>query len=144
MLSETQSAHSCLSSPLLQSLLSSLEGFISQLFHEIGILSNDSLDGIYAEIVDKRARTEMYLLGNCIFINDQCLTPIEVSFSVATERDEIDWCECRLGEMGPKGMIRTPYGGKIRLAVGRANDIEWCYHFGYDHRAGKNGQITKP
>ncbi len=59
-------------------------------------------------------------------------------------RDAIDWCECRLGEMGPKGMIRTPYGGKIRLAVGRANDIEWCYYFGYDHRAGTNGQISKP
>lgn len=140
----TQIDQSCLSSLRLQSLLTSLEGFISQLFHEIGILSNDSLDGIYAEIVDKRGRAELHILGNCIFINDQCLTPIDVSFSVASERDEIDWCECRLGEMGPKGMLRTPYGGRIRMAVGRANEIEWCYHFGYDHRADTNGQITMP
>ncbi len=124
-------------------MLFSLEAFISQLFHEIGVLKNDSLDGIYAEVVEKRGEFEMRVIGNCIFVVDQCLTPIDVRFSVASDRDEIDWCECKLGEMGPNGMVRTPYGGKIRIVWDRLNEIEWCYHFGYGQRNDTHDLITK-
>lgn len=140
ILNDTEMDHSCLSSPLLESLLSSLEGFVSQLFHEIGLLVNDCLDGIYAEIADKCGSFEIRILGNCIFINDQCLTPIDVKFSVACDKDEIDWCECKLGAMGPNGMVRTPYGGKMRMVAGREKEIEWYYHFGYDHRSKPNAK----
>lgn len=138
ILNATEMGHFCLSSPLLQSLLSSLEGFISQLFHEIGVLVNDSVDGIYAEIAEKRGAHEIRILGNCILITDQCLTPIDVRFSVARDKDEVDWCDCKLGEMGPNGMVRTPYGGNIRLIACRGTEIEWCHHFGYDHRPKPN------
>ncbi len=120
-----------------------MEGFISQLFHELGLFPNDSLDGIFAEIADKRGASEIRILGNCIFINDQCLTPIEVQISVTCGKDEIECCECKLGEMGPNGMLRTPYGGMMRLVAGRENEIEWCHHFGYDHSATAECQITK-
>lgn len=128
---------SFVSSPHLQSCLSSLERFVSQLFHEINILTDDSLDGIYAEIAERTGEHQIRLLGNCIFISDQCLTPIEIQARISGDTDEIEWCECRLGEMGPNGMLRIPYGGNVRQVAWRYDAIEWCYHFGYGEPTGK-------
>jgi hypothetical protein len=125
---------SFLSAPNLQSCLCSLEGFVSQLFHEIDILTADSLDGIYAEIAEKTGDRQIRLLGHCIFISDQCLTPVEILARISNDADEIEWCECRLGEMGPNGMKRAPYGGTVHQVACRYNTLEWCYHFGYGER----------
>lgn len=122
---------SLLSSPHLQSCLNSLEGFVTQLFHEIKILTDDSVDGIYAEIAKKTGDGQIRLLGNCILVSDQCLTPIEILARISRDTDEIDWCQCRLGETGPNGMQRTPYDGNVRQVAWRYNEVKWCYHIGY-------------
>lgn len=125
---------SFLSSPHLQYCLCSLEGFVSQIFHEINILTDDSLDGIYAEIAEKTSDRQIRLLGHCIFISDQTLTPIEILARISCDSDEFEWCDCRLGEIGPNGMKRTPYDSTIRQVAWRYNEMQWCHHFGYGER----------
>jgi hypothetical protein len=80
---------------------------------------------------------EIEIIGLCILISDQTLTPLHIRLYISPEEDEIVWLECKLGEMGPDGMIRVPYGSSRanKLAdAERINTIKWVYCVGFGQR----------
>ena len=94
----------------------------------------ESLDGILPEVARKTNPREAEILGLCVLISDQTLTPVHVRIAVSGNADEIAWLDCKLGEKGDGsgGLQRIPYDAdrlsKELYLVGRyAPDIHWAY-----------------
>lgn len=88
------------------------------------------MDGIFPEIAVKTAHHEANIAGLCILISDQTLTPIHIRLRAAVSSDAIVSLKCCLGESGPNGMVRVPYGSNrvSKIAVANRLDvIEWTY-----------------
>lgn len=127
-------------SPQLQRILSALEFYLPAVLRQAhGDWKHESLDGVFCELARKTAETRAEIAGLCVLISDQTLTPYHVKWRVASERDEIEWLECMLGEVRNGGMVRIPYvspdskshpAGKLSVA-GRLDTIEWKYHVGF-------------
>jgi hypothetical protein len=122
-------------------VLCGLEYFLPEVLGEIHPeWHRESLDGIIPLVARKTRAGEAEIFGLCIIISDQTLTPLHVYLQVAASADEISWLECRLGERGEQGMVRTPY--KYRNAItkrfflmeGKAEQIEWVYKVTFGHR----------
>jgi hypothetical protein len=117
-------------------LLSALEYYLPQTLSEIHQeWDHESLDGIYPNVVRKTAERRIEIVGWCILISDQTMTPLELELEVSPAADEVIWLDCRLGRLGPNGMIRIPYGRRPDIR----NDYQWksknwAYHVGFDHR----------
>jgi hypothetical protein len=98
---------------------------------------HESLDGVFSELARKSADWQAEIAGLCILITDQTLTPYHVCLRVASETDEIEWLECKLGETRDDKMVRIPYdsnrGGRRSVAV-RLHTINWKYHVGFGVR----------
>src|SRR5207248_3329014 len=93
-----------------QEALVSLYWFLPEILAEIyREWQHESLDGIYPLVAKKTSGREAEIFGLCIIISDQTLTPLHVRLQIAASEDEVSWLECRLGERGPSGMVRTPY-----------------------------------
>ena len=101
--------------------------------------NQESLDGILPILARKTRDGETEILGLCIIISDQTLTPIHVRLQVAASNDEISWLECRLGQRGKDGMVRTPYDSLSAVARrlcaldGRPDLIDWVYKVTFGH-----------
>jgi hypothetical protein len=99
-----------------------------------------SLDGIYPVLARKTGEGEMELFGQCILISDQTLTPLHLRLQVGPTEDEVSWLECRLGERGERGMVRTPYESQDRAfkrlyaLEGKADAIDWVYKVTFGRR----------
>jgi hypothetical protein len=71
-------------------------------------------------------------MASCILLSDQTVTPLHLFLQVSTG-DHISWIQCRLGEFGEDGMIRTPYRSatsvtkRLFALEGRADLIDWAY-----------------
>jgi hypothetical protein len=122
--------------PHLKSVCSALEHYLPAVLREVHAeWRHESLDGVFCELACKTGRREIELAGLCILISDQTLTPYHVRLRVA-EADEIEWLDCRLGEIRNGKMVRIPYGygpasrGKLWAAY-RLDRIEWRYHVGF-------------
>jgi hypothetical protein len=122
-------------------LLSSLEFFLPSVLGEVhGEWKDEGMDGILSAAARKTRPNEAEIIGLCVLISDQTLTPIHVRLQVCASGDEIEWLECNVGERGEGkcGMLRIPYDsmtGKHLVAVAeRANAIEWAYRVGYGQR----------
>jgi hypothetical protein len=114
--------------------LSDLEWFLPEVLAEVYPKWNcESLDGIYPFLARKTGAEEAEIFGQCIFISDQTLTPLHLRLQISPDKDEVSWLECRLGEKGQHGIVRTPYHSlnanfkRLYLLEGRADEIDWVY-----------------
>ena len=125
-----------------EEVLSGLEFFLphqvlSEVYPEWG---GESLDGILPLVARKTGDGEAEILGLCILISDQTLTPLHVRLQVAVYTDEVSWLECKLGERGKHGMVRTPYESSSAVAKrlyaldGKADQIDWVYKVTFGKR----------
>ena len=122
-------------------LLTGLEFFLPAVLGEVhGEWKDESLDGIFPTVARKTGPDEAEIIGLCILISDQTLTPIHVRLRVSASGEEIEWLECNVGERGEgkAGMVRTPYesmSGKQFVAVAeRPSEIDWAYKVGFGQR----------
>ena len=118
----------------LQQALSALDIFVPQVLGEVyPKWRGESLDGIIPVVVRKTADREIEIFGLCFLISDGSLTPIHLRLHIALTLDEVAWLECRLGQKGPKGMIRRPAEDldaalkRLYLLDGNADLIDWVY-----------------
>ncbi len=94
----------------------------------------EGFDGILPAVARKVGPQEIEVIGVCILISDQSVTPIYVRLGLSSEADEIAWLECKVGEPGDRdgGLHRDSYESR-RIAsdlasVGdRASQINWVY-----------------
>ena len=123
-------------------VLSGLEFFLphqvlSEIYPE---WNHESLDGILPLVARKTGDGEAEIFGLCIIISDQTLTPLHIRLRVAASTDEVSWLECRLGERGKHGMVRTPYESasavskRLYALDGKAELIDWVYKVTFGHR----------
>jgi hypothetical protein len=122
-------------------VLSALEYFIPVFLGELHReWTFEGLDGVLPVVSRKTGEGEAEIFGLCIIIGDQTLTPLHVRLQVAASDDEISWIECRLGEQGQHGMVRTPYGflnammKRLYTLEGRADLVDWVYKVTFGHR----------
>jgi hypothetical protein len=125
----------------LQEVLVGLEFFIPEVLAELyPEWRHEGLDGVIPLVARKSAEREIEILGLCIIISDQTLTPIHLRLQVSTCTDEVSWLECQLGERGKHGMARMPYESLDRARntlyalVGRHGSIEWVYKVTFGQR----------
>jgi len=122
-------------------VLDGLEFFVPAILREIyPEWIRESLDGFFPFLARKTGEGEAEIFGLCIIISDQTLTPIHLRLQTSLSGDEVSWLECRLGEKGEHGMVRTPWpaGNATSLIVqaleGRAEAIEWAYKATFGQR----------
>jgi hypothetical protein len=125
----------------LREVLVGLEWFLPSVLGEVHKeWADESLDGIYPLFVRKVAEGEVELFGQCILISDQTLVPLHLCLQIDSTKDRVSWLECRLGERGERGMIRTPYESlmkalkRLYALEGRMNEIDWMYKVGFGER----------
>jgi hypothetical protein len=91
------------------------------------------LDGIYPVLARKTGDEEAEIFGQCNFLSDQTLTPFHLHLQISPGKDEISWLECRLGQKGKHGIVRTAYHRldanfkRLYLMAGREGRIDWTY-----------------
>jgi hypothetical protein len=120
-------------------LLSGLEVFLPAILREVHQEWHDeSLDGFHVAVAQKTGPCEAELIGLCILISDQTLTPIHVRLRGAATKDEIEWLECKVGEtgLGKAGMVRMPYDSPKQAKMlftlaDRLGSIHWAYCVGF-------------
>jgi hypothetical protein len=125
----------------LRRVESSLEFFLPEVLAKIySDWERESLDGFYFTVARKTDEFAAEFFGLCIIITDQTLTPIHLCLEIAENHDEVTRLECRLGELGENGMVRTPYrlkpiADKRVIALdGWVDRIDWVYKAGFDRR----------
>src|SRR4029079_15732548 len=83
-------------SECLRAALCSLESYLVALLREIHVeWEHESLDGILPLTSRKTGEHEVEIVGHCILITDQSLTPIHVRLQHSSTDDEISWLEGR-------------------------------------------------
>lgn len=92
---------------------------------------HESLDGVFHELAVKTGSRTARIAGHCILISDQTLTPYHVQLRYAFDADEIEWFDCRLGEIRGDDMVRIPYNRSVRSVSDRLNTIQWKFHVGF-------------
>src|SRR5690606_4290777 len=91
---------------------------------------------VFHELAIKTGPRHVEIAGICILITDQTLTPYHVQLRLAARADEIEWLDCRLGEVRDGVMVRIPYDFYfnrvgIRAIADRLNAIQWQFHVGF-------------
>ncbi len=82
----------------LNEVLVGLEVFLSIIFQDrYNEWKYEGLDGIYLSKALRTGLNEAELIGICILISDQTLTPIHIRLRLAISSDEIEWLDCKLG-----------------------------------------------
>ncbi len=125
-------------------VLSALEYFIPAVLGEIHPewLRDEGLDGVIPVLARKTAEHDAELFGLCILIADQTLAPFHLRMQISDDCDEVNWLECRLGERGSNGMIRTPYDSPDNFSkklyslalLDKADAIDWVYKVTFGER----------
>lgn len=121
-------------------VLGGLERFVPRVLLEIyPEWKGDSLDGIFPLVASKTGEGEVEIFGLCILISDQTLVPLHLLLQIAPTVDEVSWLECRLGEAGAHGMVRTPYRlssmDKLLCRLeARAGTFDWVYKVTFGDR----------
>ena len=115
-------------------VLSGMEFFLPAVFREIHPeWRHEGFDGILPIVARKVADGEIEIMGHCILISDQTVVPINLCLQISPCVDEVSWLECRLGEVGERGMIRTPYNHKHFPGLPTAT-IDWAYNVTFGAR----------
>jgi hypothetical protein len=138
ILADLPNGASILESEQIQDVLDGLEYFLPEVLQEIyREWKHESLDGFLPVVARKTREGEAEFFGLCIIISDQTLTPFHLWLQGALSTDAVSWLECRLGERGENGMVRTPYKNKERklnALEGKAGLIEWVYKVTFGQR----------
>jgi len=118
----------------LQDLFGGLEFFLPQVLRTTyPEWEHESLDGFFPLIARKTGDAEAEIFGLCILISDQTLTPIHLQVQASNTTEEVSWLECKLGEQGEHGIVRTPWPSGnaterlVHALEGRADTIAWVY-----------------
>jgi hypothetical protein len=90
---------------------------------------HDEFDGFEFIVARKTGDRQAEMIGLCLLISDQTLTPIHLHIQIASKEDEVSWLDCKLGEKGKHGMVRTPYR-LLDAALKRM--YEYCFLAGRD------------
>lgn len=120
-------------------VLVGLEFYIPRVLREVHPEWRDeSLDGIFPAVAQKTADREIELIGFCILISDQTLTPFRLNMQLEESVDDVAWLECWLGENTDTGMMRIPYSGNwskmLVILQDRVDVVDWTYHVGFGDR----------
>lgn len=119
-------------------MLTALEFFIPEVLAELyPEWKDESLDGFYPLVIRKTGRNGMEMFGLCILISDQTVTPIDLKLRIDSDRDEVAWLECRLGEAAEHGIGRWPLKSKTKRLFaleGRKDQIQWVYRVTYGEK----------
>ena len=94
-------------------MLSALEYYTTELLQYCeGWPSHESLDGVLPSRITKVDENEMEVLGVCILISDQTVTPMHATFRLTPRSEDIAMATCRVGEpdRASGGLLRLPYG----------------------------------
>ena len=120
---------------------SCLEYFIPDVLSEVHAeWEYESLDGVLPVVARKTAELEAEILGHCILISDQTVTPFHLRLQLSPASREVSWLECRFGKRGKHGMERMPYDSRFKDAAAlysmreTRHLIDWVYHVGYGSR----------
>jgi hypothetical protein len=124
----------------LRDALGGLEWFLPEVLKEIHPQwKNESLDGIFPGRAVKVGDDEIDVIGACILITDQTLTPLRVRLQLDPAHGVVSWLECWLGESRGGKMRRVPYSSRTTWVnplgvVERFDSIKWFYHAAYGER----------
>ena len=126
-------------SDAFRDVLVSLELYIPRVLREVHReWRHESLDGIFTASAWKTGDREIDLIGYCILISDQTVTPLRVKMQLDATDDEVAWLECWLGENTDSGMMRIPYSGnwskKLVTLQDRVDVDDWTYHVCFGDR----------
>lgn len=120
--------------------LGGLDFFIPQILREQHAeWKHESLDGVVPLYVRKTGELEVEIVGNCILISDQTVTPIYLRLQLDDVGERVAWLECRLGENENGTMKRVKYTsawpiGSVLAIRDDPDAIEWSYHVSYGER----------
>lgn len=141
ILADQRSGENIPDSEQFQRVLIGLEWFLPDVLAEVyPEWETESLDGIYPVLARKSGDGEAEIFGRCLFISDQTLTPLHVRLQISSQKDEISWFECRLGEKSEHGVVKTPYhrfdasSKRLHSMGGRADKIDWVYKVTFGER----------
>src|SRR4051794_6751535 len=140
VLADLPSGTSIPDSEQFREVLTGLQYFIPVVLGEIHREWNlEGLDDVLPVMARKTGEGEAEIFGLCCIVSDQTLTPLHLHLQVAASDDEVSWLECRLGERGQHGIVRTPYRSlkvmKKRLHALEGRDlIDWVYKVTFGHR----------
>ena len=113
---------------------------ISEVYEDDKDWKRECLDGLYPELMTKRGKREIEIFGLCILMTDQTLVLVHLRLQIAPQKDEVNWFECRLGERGRSGLVRTPYRSlskavkRIYSVGGNPDAIDWFYAVTFGER----------
>lgn len=128
-------------SEYLRAVVSRLTSLVTTMLREVHAQwKHESLDDILPLVTRKTGVSEIQIIGHCILISDQTLAPIHLIAQVSPNDDEITYMECRLGERGPGGMIRTPYTAsfpssrKLLALESQPDRFNWMYKLAFGEK----------
>lgn len=129
-----------LSVPPSSDLCSSLELFVPQLLRcRYTEWLEESLDGIFVAHAQKTATHAVRLLGTCILISDQTVTPFLIDLELSPSATSVKSFRVLLGEPGggALGISGPACNSKdarrlLETLTGRLGDIEWVYEVASD------------
>lgn len=112
-----------------------LELFLPEkLRHRYAEWARESLDGFFIASAKKIGPAAVDLVGTCILIGDQTVTPFRAGFAISDAGDSISAHRVRVGEPGhgPLGISGPPCNSKAarRLLEGliaRLDSVRWVY-----------------
>jgi hypothetical protein len=138
VLSPLRTAASIPESEDFRELLVALAFFLPEVLVELyAEWAHESLDGVIPLHARKTGEREAEIYGLCILLSDHTTTPIHLRLQAAAHGDGVAWFECRIGEAGENGMIRTKCESsakRLHALEGRAATMEWVYRATFGHR----------
>jgi hypothetical protein len=119
-----------------QDALGGLEIYVPEILSDkYAFWKGEGLDGFYCSDAIKSGPYEAKLLGMCILISDQSLTPFYFNFGLSDSLNRFEWLVCKLGENGKNGLIRHPYESWPKeLHKLRVDSITWEFEISFGEK----------
>jgi hypothetical protein len=102
---------------------------------------HESFDGFFPATSQKIGPYSAEIVGVCILISDQTVTPINIRIGILPPADEIAWMDCKVGARGSGAgaMTRTPWPiwreNPLCTLTHPVDSIDWVYSITLGHEA---------